>query len=49
MAGEHVLVVDDEPRYLRLIRFNLETAGYRVSCAATGEEALSGLATLSPN
>lgn len=40
MSGQHVLVVDDEPRYLRLIRFNLESAGYRATCAATGEEAL---------
>ena len=39
--GESVLVVDDEPRYLEMIRFNLEAAGYRVTCAGTGEEALS--------
>ncbi|MEK7281668.1 MAG: response regulator transcription factor [Chloroflexota bacterium] len=44
MAGELILVVDDEPRYLRLIRFNLEAAGYRVACAATGEEAFAALA-----
>ncbi len=40
MAGERVLAVDDEPRYLEIIRFNLEAAGYRVACAASGEEAL---------
>jgi DNA-binding response OmpR family regulator len=40
MAGELILAVDDEPRYLEIIRFNLETAGYRVACAASGEEAL---------
>ena len=40
MAGERILAVDDEPRYLEIIRFNLETAGYRVDCAASGEEAL---------
>jgi DNA-binding response OmpR family regulator len=40
MAGERVLAVDDEPRYLEIIRFNLETAGYRATCAASGEEAL---------
>ena len=44
MAGELILVVDDEPRYLRLIRFNLEAAGYRVACAATGDEAFTALA-----
>ncbi len=41
MAGEHILVVDDEPRYLRVIRFNLEAGGYRVTCATTGENALA--------
>lgn len=41
MAGDHVLVVDDEPRFLRIIQFNLETEGYRVTCAASGEEALA--------
>jgi two-component system response regulator VicR len=40
VAGERVLAVDDEPRYLEIIRFNLETAGYRVACAGSGEEAL---------
>src|SRR5512142_1808866 len=44
MAGERILAVDDEPRYLEIIRFNLETAGYRVVCAASGEEALELLA-----
>lgn len=43
MTKGHILVVDDEPRYLRLIRFNLEAEGYRVSCAESGEEALSML------
>ncbi len=36
-----VLVVDDEPRYLKLLRYNLEAAGYEVFAAASGEEALS--------
>ncbi|MBI2171176.1 MAG: response regulator transcription factor [Chloroflexi bacterium] len=48
MSEERILVVDDEPRYLRLIRFNLETAGYRVTGAATGEEALVLLADYPP-
>ncbi|MEE9247628.1 MAG: response regulator transcription factor [Dehalococcoidia bacterium] len=49
MPGEHILVVDDEPRYLRLIRFNLEAEGYRVACAFTGEEALDTLAHQAPD
>ena len=40
MNPEHILVVDDEPRYLRLIEFNLTAEGYSVQTAATGEEAI---------
>ncbi len=49
MAGEHILVVDDEPRYLQIIRFNLEARRYRVTCAATGEHALALLAGSEPD
>jgi DNA-binding response OmpR family regulator len=49
MAGERILAVDDEPRYLEIIRFNLETAGYRVTCAASGEEALELVAADEPD
>jgi DNA-binding response OmpR family regulator len=49
MAGEHILVVDDEPRYVRLVQFNLEAAGYRVATAATGEDALAKLAGEPPD
>ena len=49
MSAEHILVVDDEPRYLRVIRFNLEAGGYRVSCVATGEDALALLGEHAPD
>jgi DNA-binding response OmpR family regulator len=49
VAGERVLAVDDEPRYLEIIRFNLETAGFRVACAASGEEALELVAADEPD
>jgi two-component system phosphate regulon response regulator PhoB len=40
-AGQpHVLVVDDEPAQRELLVYNLTSAGYRVSTAADGEEAL---------
>ncbi|MBI4320571.1 MAG: response regulator transcription factor [Chloroflexi bacterium] len=39
-----VLVVDDEPRYVRLISYNLESSGYTVAAAKTGEEALQAVA-----
>ena len=40
MAREHILVVDDEEDILELVRYNLEKAGYRVTCAATGGDAV---------
>ncbi len=49
MSKIQILVVDDEPRYLKLVRYNLETAGYEVITAATGEEALSLVAGKSPD
>jgi two-component system response regulator VicR len=49
MAAERILAVDDEPRYLEIIRFNLEAAGYHVACAASGEEALDAVAADEPD
>lgn len=49
MAKKRILVVDDETRYLRLIRFNLEAEGYTVDCVTTGEEALTALAEQVPD
>jgi two-component system KDP operon response regulator KdpE len=36
-----ILVVDDEPVIVRLLRANLEGAGFRVSSASDGEEAVA--------
>lgn len=38
--AKHILVVDDEPRYLRLLEANLRTEGYEVSTAQDGLQAL---------
>jgi len=38
-----ILVVDDEPDLLELVRFNLDRAGFRVETAVSGEEALARL------
>ena len=38
---EHVLVVDDEPDIVALVAYHLAKAGYRVSTAADGAEALA--------
>jgi DNA-binding response OmpR family regulator len=49
MNQKRVLAVDDEPRYLRLMRVNLETAGYRFVGAGSADEALEILATEPPD
>jgi two-component system phosphate regulon response regulator PhoB len=40
-TGERILVVDDEPDIVALIAYHLVKAGYRVSTAATGPDALT--------
>jgi len=40
MGKERILVVDDEEDLLELIRYNLSKEGYRVTCAASGEQAV---------
>jgi two-component system phosphate regulon response regulator PhoB len=39
-AQQRILVVDDEPDIVALVAYHLAKAGYRVSTAATGTEAL---------
>lgn len=38
--AKSILVVDDEPRYLRLLEANLRTEGFEVVTASNGEEAI---------
>lgn len=40
-AGERILVVDDEPDIVALVAFHLVKAGYRVSTASSGPDALA--------
>lgn len=49
MAKKHILVVDDEEDILELVRYNLTKEGFRVSCAATGEEGLRIARTQQPD
>lgn len=49
MARETILVVDDEPDILELIRFNLEREGYQVETVSSGEEALVAATKLEPD
>src|SRR6476620_11930251 len=44
-----VLVVDDDPRLLRLVRVNLERAGFDVSTASGGAAALEEMAAVPPD
>jgi two-component system phosphate regulon response regulator PhoB len=41
MSKEKILAVDDEEDILELLRFNLAREGFKVSCALSGEKALS--------
>jgi len=41
VSAERVLVVDDEPDIVALVAYHLAKAGYRVSTAASGNEALT--------
>ncbi|HEU6453610.1 MAG TPA: response regulator transcription factor [Gemmatimonadaceae bacterium] len=40
-TAEHILVVDDEPDIVALVAYHLARAGYRVSTASSGTEALT--------
>lgn len=46
---QHVLVVDDEPDILELVRYNLEKEGFAVTGVATGEDALAAARTKLPD
>lgn len=45
----HVLVVDDEPQIVEIVRDYLADAGYRVSTARSGDEALRHVRSVTPD
>ena len=49
MAGEHILIVDDEPAIRKALRGVLEDEGYRVSAVGTGADALQAVADEAPD
>jgi two-component system nitrogen regulation response regulator NtrX len=49
MAGEHILVVDDEPAIQSTLRGVLEDEGYRVTAVGSGQDALALLAEEAPD
>src|SRR5918995_6124838 len=46
---QHVLVVDDEPPIVEIVRDYLADAGYRVTTAGSGEEALRHVRSITPD
>lgn len=49
MAGEQILVVEDEAHIQELLRFYLEGEGFVVSAASTGAEAVEALRAPAPD
>jgi len=49
VAKEQILVVDDEEDLLELVQYNLSKEGYRVTCVATGEDAIKAARTRLPD
>lgn len=48
-TGKHILVVDDDRNLRKIIATNLELAGYAVTAAESGEQALHALESLQPD
>lgn len=46
MSGVRVLCVEHHPEYMGVLKYTLETAGYQVLPATTGDQALRLLTTL---
>lgn len=49
MSTKRILLVDDEPMVLRVLRLQLEKAGYTVETASNGEQALQRLRESAPD
>src|SRR5262247_4150361 len=49
MAGEHIMIVDDEPAIQSSLRGVLEDEGYRVTAVGTGDDAVALLADEAPD
>ena len=49
MPNERVLVVDDDPLIVRLVRMHLDKAGFKVLVAMDGEQAIDVCATELPD
>ncbi len=47
--SKHILIVDDEPNIVLSLEFLMRQAGYRVSTAGDGEQALAAVASEPPD
>lgn len=43
MAGEHIIVIDDDPDVREALTLMLEPAGYRLTCCSTGPEGTTAI------
>ncbi len=48
-TGQKILIADDEPNILELLKYNLETNGYVVKTCSNGKEALKEAKTFAPD
>lgn len=48
MAGEKILIVDDEPDFSQLLLFDLKKRGYEIVTALNGEEGLTKVESEKP-
>lgn len=46
---KRILIVDDEPHIIRILKLSIENAGYAVDAAYNGEQALAYLQTHQPD
>lgn len=49
MAGKTILVVEDEENLVELLKFRLESNGYKVETALDGKEGLSKIKKIKPD
>jgi CheY-like chemotaxis protein len=49
MANEKILVIDDDPDLVEVIRLTLEASGFEVSSAASGAEGLEKVKEVNPD
>ena len=49
MANEKILVIDDDPDLVEVIRLTLEASGFQVFAAASGEEGLQKVQDVHPD